>query len=65
MGALAITVRGHAMATPDVGFLARPELNALRDVDEPIVFAQAGLSGLSLFEEASYRGVHAAYRVLA
>ncbi|AJX93623.1 glycine/D-amino acid oxidase [Burkholderia pseudomallei] len=53
------------MATPDVGFLARPELNALRDVDEPIVFAQAGLSGLSLFEEASYRGVHAAYRALA
>nr|QBP61994.1 hypothetical protein E2R29_10845 [Burkholderia pseudomallei] len=58
-------MRGHAMATPDVDFLARPELNALRDVDEPIVFAQAGLSGLSLFEEASYRGVHAAYRVLA
>ncbi|AIV55748.1 putative glycine/D-amino acid oxidase [Burkholderia pseudomallei] len=53
------------MATPDVGFLARPGPNALRDVDGPIVFAQAGLSGLSLFEEASYRGVRAAYRALA
>ncbi|TOY80527.1 hypothetical protein DIJ62_17290 [Burkholderia pseudomallei] len=58
-------MRGHAMATPDAGFLARPGLNALRDVDGPIVFAQAGLSGLSLFEGASYRGVRAAYRALA
>ena len=47
-------MRGHAMATPDVGFLSRPGLLALRDADGPIVFAHADLSGLSLFEEASY-----------
>ena len=58
--ALEITVRGHAMATPDVGFLSRPGLLALRDADGPIVFAHADLSGLSLFEEASYWGVLAA-----
>ncbi|RQR50149.1 FAD-dependent oxidoreductase [Burkholderia sp. Bp9126] len=63
--ALEITVRGHAMATPDVGFLSRPGLLALRDADGPVVFAHADLSGLSLFEEASYWGVRAAQRVLA
>ncbi|MFM0510786.1 NAD(P)-binding protein [Paraburkholderia sp. RL17-373-BIF-A] len=62
--ALEITVRGHAMATPDVGFLSRPGLLALRDLDGPILFAHADLSGMSLFEEASYWGVLAANRVL-
>ncbi|PRX22443.1 putative NAD(P)-binding protein [Paraburkholderia sp. BL18I3N2] len=62
--ALEITVRGHAMATPDVGFLSRPGLVALRDVDGPILFAHADLSGISLFEEASYWGVLTANRVL-
>lgn len=52
------------MATPDVGFLSRPGLLALRDVDGPILFAHADLSGMSLFEEASYWGVLAANRVL-
>lgn len=60
-----ITVRGHAMATPDVGFLSRPGLLALREADGPVVFAHADLSGLSLFEEASYWGMRAARRVLA
>ncbi|WP_144107235.1 FAD-dependent oxidoreductase [Paraburkholderia sp. BCC1886] len=60
--ALEVTVRGHAMATPDVGFLSRPGLNALREVDGPVLFAHADLSGMSLFEEASYWGVLAAQR---
>ncbi|RAS20829.1 FAD-dependent oxidoreductase [Paraburkholderia bryophila] len=62
--ALEITVRGHAMATPDVGFLSRPGLLALRDADGPVLFAHADLSGMSLFEEASYWGVLAAHRAL-
>ena len=62
---LEVTLRGHAMASPDVGFLSRPGLNALRDVDGPIVFAHSDLSGLSLFEEASYWGMRAAGTVLA
>ncbi|URV28593.1 NAD(P)-binding protein [Burkholderia gladioli] len=63
--ALEITVRGHAMATPEVGFLSRPGILALREADGPVVFAHSDLSGLSLFEEASYWGMRAADRVLA
>jgi hypothetical protein len=61
---LEITVRGHAMASPDVGFLSRSGLNALREVDGPVLFAHSDLSGLSLFEEASYWGVLAARRIV-
>ncbi|CAM2156748.1 NAD(P)/FAD-dependent oxidoreductase [Pararobbsia alpina] len=62
--ALEITVRGHAMATPDVGFLNRPGIQALRDADGPLRFAHSDLSGMSLFEEASYWGIRAANGVI-
>ncbi|NIG00747.1 hypothetical protein F3J18_36875, partial [Burkholderia sp. Ax-1720] len=42
--------------TPEVGFLSRPGILALREADGPVVFAHSDLSGLSLFEEASYWG---------
>jgi hypothetical protein len=58
--ALDITVRAHAMATPAPGFLSQRGRIALRHVDGPIRFAHADLSGLSLFEEASYWGMRAA-----
>ena len=56
---------GHAMVQPRVGFMwgearkqaARPRGN--------IYFAHSDLSGFSIFEEAQYRGVLAAERVLA
>jgi hypothetical protein len=56
---------GHAMVQPRVGFIwgegrrqaARPQGN--------IHFAHSDLSGFSIFEEAQYRGVLAAERVLA
>lgn len=63
--ALDITVRGHAMASPRVGFLANKGLRALREVDGRIVFAHSDLSGISLFEEASWWGYRAAGIVLA
>ena len=55
---------GHAMVQPRVGFIwgaarqqaARPQGN--------ISFAHSDLSGFSIFEEAQYRGVLAAERVL-
>lgn len=59
-----ITVRGHAMASPTPGFLGNAGLRALRDVDGPIAFAHSDLSGLSLFEEASWWGWQAALRIL-
>jgi protoporphyrinogen oxidase len=56
---------GHAMVQPRVGFVwgegreraARPQGN--------IYFAHSDLSGFSIFEEAQYRGVLAAERILA
>ncbi|GAB2895392.1 NAD(P)/FAD-dependent oxidoreductase [Uliginosibacterium flavum] len=59
-----ITVRGHAMATPTPGFLARPGIAALRAADRRIQFAHADLSGLSVFEEAAWWGEQAARRIL-
>ncbi|WP_374336828.1 NAD(P)-binding protein [Leeia sp.] len=59
-----ITVRGHGMSTPRPGFLTHPGLRALREHSGPILFAHSDLSGLSLFEEASWWGVQAANRVL-
>jgi hypothetical protein len=61
---LDITVRGHAMASPLCGYLSNAGLAALRDVDGPILFAHADLSGYSVFEEASWWGVVAAGRIL-
>ena len=65
MLAARLTVRAHAMASPQPGFLANPGLAALRAADGPILFAHADLSGLSLFEEAAWWGDVAAQRVLA
>ncbi len=55
---------GHAMVRPTPGFLSSPERRYFREADGPVVYANSDLSGLSLFEEAQYRGVAAADRVL-
>ena len=60
-----ITLRGHAMAAPLPGFRSNAGLRALREVDGPIVFAHADLSGFSVFEEAAWWGYRAAQRVLS
>jgi hypothetical protein len=62
---VAITVRAHAMAVPAPGFLGNPGRLALRAASGPIFFAHSDLSGLSLFEEASWWGYRAAAQVLA
>ena len=50
---------GHAMIRPTVGFLAAPDRRG--DWAPPgIELAHSDRSGLSLFEEAQYRGVLAA-----
>lgn len=56
---------GHAMARPVPGFLSDPARTAAIRGAPPIWFAHSDLSGLSLFEEAHYRGVVAAERVMA
>jgi hypothetical protein len=62
---VAITARGHAMAVPRPGFLSNPGRLSLREARGPIFFAHSDLSGLSLFEEASWWGYQAAARVAA
>ncbi|MGH9662625.1 MAG: FAD-dependent oxidoreductase [Bryobacteraceae bacterium] len=47
---------GHAMSRPVPGFLSRPAPRA----PERFWFANSDLSGISIFEEAQYRGVRAA-----
>jgi hypothetical protein len=56
---------GHAMPRPVPGFLAahRPWWDPPRDAR--VLWANSDVSGLSLFEEAQYRGVRAAERALA
>ncbi|MEM7245141.1 MAG: NAD(P)-binding protein [Acidobacteriota bacterium] len=59
-----VRVHGHAMVRPSPGFLFS---EALRRASEPlgrVHFAHAELSGLPLFEEAQYWGIHAAEAVL-
>ncbi|HYB19809.1 MAG TPA: NAD(P)-binding protein [Thermodesulfobacteriota bacterium] len=56
---------GHAMVQPQVGFIWG---SARRQAAQPrgnIYFAHSDLSGFSIFEEAQYRGVLAAERILA
>jgi hypothetical protein len=55
---------GHAMVRPAVGAVFSPERQALKRPQNGLVFAHSDVSGLSLFEEAQYRGVTAADRVL-
>ncbi|KQQ86844.1 NAD(P)/FAD-dependent oxidoreductase [Massilia sp. Leaf139] len=60
-----ITLRAHAMAIPAPGFRANAGLAALRELDGPILFAHADLSGFSVFEEASWWGWRTAEKALA
>ncbi len=56
---------GHAMVRPVVGFLSSEARKRLADYREGNVwFANSDLSGISIFEEAQYRGVRAAEAAL-
>jgi hypothetical protein len=55
---------GHAMIRPRPGFLWGEARRAASTPRGNVFFAHSDLSGFSLFEEAQYRGVLAAERVL-
>ena len=55
---------GHAMVRPTPGFLSDPARRTAQDSAPPLLHAHSDLSGLSLFEEAHYRGVLAAERAM-
>jgi hypothetical protein len=56
---------GHAMIRPTPGFLTNPARLAAEAMAGPIFHAHSDISGLSLFEEAHYRGVLAAEGALS
>jgi hypothetical protein len=58
-------VWGHGMILPKPGFVWGAERAAAARPAGPVHFAHSDLSGFSIFEEAQYRGVHAAEAVLA
>lgn len=62
---LDVTVLGHGMIRPSVGFLWGPEIEQARAPRGRLFFGHGDLSGMSLFEEAQYRGVLAAEGALA
>jgi glycine/D-amino acid oxidase-like deaminating enzyme len=55
---------GHAMARPKPGAIFSAERQKLRAPSGRLLFANSDLSGFSIFEEAQFRGVHAAEVVL-
>lgn len=56
---------GHAMPRPAPGFLTHPNRLALCKPSNNLAYANTDLSGLSLFEEAQYRGIEAARSAMA
>jgi hypothetical protein len=56
---------GHAMVQPRVGFIWGEARKRAAHPHGNIFFAHSDLSGFSIFEEAQYRGVLAAERILA
>jgi protoporphyrinogen oxidase len=55
---------GHAMARPVVGSIFDPQRRELAQGQSRLQFANSDLSGFSIFEEAQYRGVEAADKIL-
>ena len=51
---------GHAMVRPSVGAIFSPERSRLKKPKNRLVFANSDVSGISIFEEAQFRGVTAA-----
>ncbi len=56
---------GHAMVRPTAGFLSAPGRVQGRPSAERLYYANSDISGLSLFEEAQFRGCVAADRAMA
>ncbi len=56
---------GHAMTRPRPGFVWGEARQRLLNVRDRVWLAHSDLSGYSIFEEANYRGILAAERVLA
>ena len=56
---------GHAMVRPTVGFLGSEGRKQMMSGRDGLYFANSDLSGISIFEEAQYRGVEGARKALS
>lgn len=56
---------GHAMVRPTVGGMFAEERRRLAREKLGLLFANSDISGISIFEEAQYRGITASVRALA
>lgn len=59
-----VWVWGHGMIAPTPGFVWGTDRRAMLTQEGNIHFAHSDMSGISLFEEAQYRGVRAAEAIL-
>ncbi len=56
---------GHGMVAPKVGFMwGADRTAAAQPIDNRVFFGHSDLSGISIFEEAFYRGIHAAQQIV-
>ena len=60
-----IALFGHGMITPVPGHIWGEQVEQVRQPLENVWFAHSDLSGISIFEEAQYRGVLAAQQLMA
>jgi len=60
-----VWVWGHGMISPNIGYLWGDNRRKMLESQGRIHFAHSDMSGISIFEEAQYRGVQAADQVLA
>lgn len=62
---LDVTVLGHGMIRPSPGLLWGTAIDRARQPKGRLLFGHGDLSGMSIFEESQYRGVHAAEQALS
>ena len=55
---------GHGMVSPGIDYLWSEKRQAMLKPFQGIEFAHSDMSGISIFEEAQYRGCEAAKRIL-
>jgi monoamine oxidase len=65
LNAVHITVRAHGMPSPRPGYMSNQLRRELGDENGSVVYANADLSGYSVFEEAAYWGKRAALQILS
>ncbi len=59
-----VWIWGHGMICPSPGFVWGVDRDSAKQFSKPLYFAHSDMSGISIFEEAQYRGVVAAEQYL-